>query len=205
MSATCCHDAKPPSNDPGYRTVLWVVLGINAVMFVAELLLGFSAGSVSLQADALDFLGDAANYSISLLMSGLALHHRARATLLKGITMGGFGLWIFGSAVWHAGHGTLPAAMTMGKVGVVALLANALTFALLWKYRSGDSNMQSVWLCSRNDVIGNLAVLLAALGVFGTSRGWPDVLVALIMAGLAVQGSWTVTRAASRELSGVHA
>jgi Co/Zn/Cd efflux system component len=182
-----------------------VVLGINAVMFVAELLLGFSAGSVSLQADALDFLGDAANYSISLLMSGLALHHRARATLLKGITMGGFGLWIFGSAIWHAGHGTLPAAMTMGKVGLVALLANALTFALLWKYRFGDSNMQSVWLCSRNDVIGNLAVLLAALGVFGTSRGWPDVLVALIMVGLAVQGSWTVTRAASRELSRVHA
>ena len=205
MSATCCHDAKPPSNDPGYRTVLWVVLGINAAMFVAELLLGFAAGSVSLQADALDFLGDAANYGISLLVTGLALHYRARATLVKGVTMGAFGLWILGSALWHSAHGTLPSAMTMGKVGVAALLANALTFALVWKYRAGDSNMQSVWLCSRNDVIGNCAVLLAALGVFGTSRGWPDVLVAVIMGGLAVQGSWIVTRAASRELSGVSA
>lgn len=204
MSATCCHSA-PPSNDRRYRRVLWLVLGINAIMFVAELLLGFAAGSVSLQADALDFLGDAANYTISLLVTGLALHYRARATLVKGVTMGGFGLWILGSTVWHAVHGTLPAASTMGQVGVAALLANALTLALLWQYRSGDSNMQSVWSCSRNDVIGNCAVLLAALGVFGTSRGWPDVLVAVIMAGLAVQGSWMVMRAASRELSWVSA
>lgn len=174
-------------------------------MFGAELLLGFAAGSVSLQADALDFLGDAANYGISLLVTGLALHYRARATLVKGVTMGAFGVWILGSALWHSAHGTLPSAMTMGKVGVAALLANGLTFALVWKYRAGDSNLQSVWLCSRNDVIGNCAVLLAAVGVFGTSRGWPDVLVAVIMGGLAVQGSWIVTRAASRELSGVSA
>ena len=205
MSATCCHDAIPPRNDSGYRTVLWVVLGINAAMFVAELLLGFAAGSVSLQADALDFLGDAANYGISLMVTGLALHYRARATLVKGVTMGAFGLWILGSAIWHSAHGTLPSAITMGEVGIAALLANALTFVLLWKYRAGDSNMQSVWLCSRNDVIGNCAVLLAALGVFGSSRGWPDVLVAVIMAGLAIQGSWIVTREASRELSGVRA
>src|SRR3954454_23378805 len=184
MSATCCSTA--PSNDPGYRRVLWVVLAINAVMFVAEILLGVAAGSVSLQADALDFLGDTANYGISLLVTGLALHYRARATQLKGITMGGFGLWVLGTALWHAAHGTLPEAMTMGQVGVAALLANALSFVLLWQYRSGDSNMRSVWLCSRNDVIGNLAVLLAALGVLGTSRGWPDVLVALVMGGLAV-------------------
>jgi len=203
MSVTCCGTAQHV--DPGYRRVLWVVLGINAAMFVAELLFGVAAGSVSLQADALDFLGDAGNYGISLLVTGLALHYRSRATFVKGVTMGGFGLWILGSAVWHSAHGTLPAASTMGRVGVAALLANALSFALLWRYRRGDSNMQSVWLCSRNDVIGNCAVLLAALGVFGTSQGWPDVLVAVIMAGLAVQGSWIVTRAASRELSGVGA
>ena len=177
MSVTCCGTAQHV--DPGYRRVLWVVLGINAAMFVAELLFGVAAGSVSLQADALDFLGDAGNYGISLLVTGLALHYRSRATFVKGVTM--------------------------GRVGVAALLANALSFALLWRYRRGDSNMQSVWLCSRNDVIGNCAVLLAALGVFGTSQGWPDVLVAVIMAGLAVQGSWIVTRAASRELSGVGA
>ena len=203
MSATCCNTT--PSNDPKYRRVLWVVLAINAAMFGAEILLGFAAGSVSLQADALDFLGDAANYGISLLVTGLALHQRARATFLKGVTMGGFGLWILVSAVWHAAHGMLPAASTMGQVGVAALLANVASFVLLWNFRSGDSNMRSVWLCSRNDVIGNIAVLLAALGVFGTSRGWPDVLVAVIMAGLAVQGAWIVTRAASRELAGAPA
>jgi Co/Zn/Cd efflux system component len=203
MSATCC--TGTPSNDPAYRRVLWVVLGINAVMFVAEVLLGLAAGSVSLQADALDFLGDAANYGISLSVAGLVLQHRARAALLKGISMGVFGVWVVGSALWHSIHGTLPEASTMAQVGVAALLANALTFVLLWKYRSGDSNMQSVWLCSRNDVIGNCAVLLAALGVFGTSRGWPDVLVAVIMAGLAAQGFWIVTKPATRELAGVRA
>jgi len=203
MSATCCNAA--PINDPGYRRVLWVVLAINASMFIAELLLGFAARSVSLQADALDFLGDAANYGISLLVTGLQLHHRSRATFVKGVTMGGFGVWILVSALWHAAHGTLPSASTMGQVGVAALAANAVSFGLLWKFRSGDSNMRSVWLCSRNDVIGNIAVLLAALGVFGTSRGWPDVLVAIIMAGLAVQASWIVTTAATRELSRVRA
>lgn len=203
MSATCCN--APPINASGYRRVLWVVLAINASMFVAELLLGFAAGSVSLQADALDFLGDAANYGISLLVTGLALHHRSRATFVKGVTMGGFGAWILVSALWHAAHGTLPAASTMGQVGLAALVANAVSFGLLWKFRSGDSNMRSVSLCSRNDVIGNIAVLLAALGVFGTSRGWPDVLVAITMAGLAVQASWIVTTAATRGLSGVRA
>jgi Co/Zn/Cd efflux system component len=185
--------------------ILWIALVINAVMFFIELLLGLAAGSVSLQADALDFLGDAANYGISLLVAGLALQHRARAALIKGVSMGVFGFWVVGSALWHFAHGTVPEAATMGLVGVSALLANALTFLLLWKYRSGDSNIQSVWLCSRNDVIGNCAVLVAALGVFGTSRGWPDALVAVIMAGLAVQGSWMVTKAASRELAGVRA
>jgi Co/Zn/Cd efflux system component len=205
MSKQCCHAPHADRNNAAYRRILWIVLGINALMFLIEVILGLAAGSVSLQADALDFLGDAGNYGISLLVTGLALHHRARATLVKGVTMGGFGLWVVGSAAWHAAHGTVPAAATMGIVGLVALLANALTFALLWAYRSGDSNMQSVWLCSRNDVIGNCAVLLAAAGVFGTSRGWPDFLVAVVMGALALQGAWVVTRSASRELAGAHA
>jgi Co/Zn/Cd efflux system component len=175
------------------------------LLFLIELALGFAAGSVSLQADALDFFGDAANYSISLSVAGLALHHRARAALLKGISMGGFGLWILGSALWHAVRGTVPEATTMGLVGFAALVANALTFVLLCAYRSGDSNMQSVWLCSRNDVIGNCAVLLAAIGVFGTSQGWPDLLVAVVMGALALQGAWVVAKSASRELSGARA
>lgn len=182
--------------------ILWIVLVINAAMFLIELLMGLAAGSVSLQADALDFLGDAANYGISLAVAGMALHHRARAALLKGVTMGGFGLWVLARAAWHAAHGAVPEAATMGAVGVAALLANAIVLFLLWAYRSGDSNMRSVWLCSRNDVIGNCAVLLAAAGVFGTGRGWPDVIVAVVMAGLAVQGAWVVVRSASREVAG---
>jgi Co/Zn/Cd efflux system component len=169
-------------------------------MFGIELLAGLTAGSVSLQADALDFLADAANYGISLCVVGAALHYRASAALAKGVAMGLFGLWVFVASAWHLASGTVPEALTMGAVGVVALLANAASFALLWTYRAGDSNMRSVWLCSRNDVIGNLAVLLAALGVFGTGAGWPDVIVASIMAGLALQGAWYVMRQATGEL-----
>ena len=198
MSAECCRLPRPDPhrNHVGYKTVLWAVLSINAVMFLIELAMGFAAGSVSLQADALDFLGDAANYGISLSVAGLALHHRARAALVKGISMGMFGVWVVSRALWHLAHGTVPEASTMGLVGSAALLANTLTFALLWAYRSGDSNMQSVWLCSRNDVIGNCAVLLAALGVLGTSQGWPDVVVAAIMGVIAIQGACVVSKTA---------
>jgi Co/Zn/Cd efflux system component len=169
-------------------------------MFAVEIGAGLAAGSASLQADALDFLGDAANYAISLFVVGMALHYRAAAALAKSATMGAFGLWVIGVAVWHAWHGTLPQAFTMGAVGLAALAANAASFGLLWAYRGGDANMRSAWICTRNDVLGNLAVLLAALGVFGTGTGWPDVVVAAIMAGLALQGSVVVLRQAWGEL-----
>jgi Co/Zn/Cd efflux system component len=180
--------------------VLWAVLSINALMFVVEIAAGLAAGSASLQADALDFLGDAANYAISLFVVGMALCYRASAALLKGVTMGAFGLWVIGMLIWHSVHGTLPNAFTMGTVGTAALLANAASFALLWVYRGGDANMRSAWICTRNDVAGNIAVLLAALGVFGTGTGWPDIIVAATMAGLALQGSMTVARQALAEL-----
>jgi len=186
--------------DRHYRRVLWIVLAINAGMFLFEIAAGFAAGSVSLQADALDFLGDTANYGVSLFVVGLALRYRARAALAKGATMGAFGLWVVGATIWHAASGTVPHAITMGAVGIAALASNAAVLALLWAYRSGDSNMRSVWICSRNDVLGNLAVLLAALGVFGTGTGWPDVIVAAIMAALALHGAWVVIRHASTEL-----
>jgi len=172
-------------------------------MFFIEAVAGLAAGSASLQADALDFLADAANYGISLFVVGTAIHHRARAALAKGLTMGIFGLWVLATSAWHAAHGSLPAAAAMGAVGFVALLANAASFALLWAFRAGDSNMRSVWLCSRNDVIGNCAVLLAALGVFGTGTGWPDVAVASIMGALALQGAWHVVSQARHELTEV--
>jgi len=200
---TCCHHCHttdPHRGNAGYRRVLWAVLAINLIMFMVEIGAGLAAGSASLQADALDFLGDSANYSISLLVVGMALRYRAMAALAKGGTMGLFGLWIVGTVVWHLAHGTLPNAFTMGVVGVAALAANAASFALLWIYRGGDANMLSAWICTRNDVLGNLAVLLAALGVFGTGSGWPDLIVATIMAGLALQGAGVVMRQAMGEL-----
>src|SRR5271156_1953067 len=204
MADSCC--APPPLNlDPHrgnyiYRRVLWAVLAINEAMFLVEIGAGLAAGSASLQADALDFFGDAANYAISLTVVGMALRYRATAAMAKGATMGLFGLWIIATAFWHALHGTLPSAVTMGAVGFIALAANAVSFGLLWAYRGGDANMRSAWICTRNDVLGNLAVLLAALGVFGTGTGWPDVIVATIMAGLALQGAWTVVRQAQVEV-----
>src|SRR6185312_5512440 len=204
--ADCCCTPPPLDLDPHksnaakYRRVLWFVLAINAAMFVVEVGAGLAAGSASLQADALDFLGDAANYGISLFVVGMALRYRASAALAKGATMGAFGLWVIGTVIWHAVHGTLPSAFTMGTVGVAALAANAASFGLLWAYRDGDANMRSAWICTRNDVLGNVAVLLAAAGVFGTGTGWPDVVVATIMAVLALQGSATVIRQSLGEL-----
>jgi Co/Zn/Cd efflux system component len=201
MSASCCHHHHDPQRgNPAYKRVLWIVLTINAVMFLVEIGAGVAAGSASLQADALDFLGDAGNYIISLVVVGMALRYRAMAALAKGLTMGAFGLWVIGTVVWHAIIGTVPEPITMGVIGGVALIANAACAVLLYAYRDGDANMQSVWICSRNDVLGNLAVLLAALGVFGTGTGWPDLIVATIMATLAVQGAWIVTQRARDEL-----
>ena len=205
MNDCCC---APPSlnlggnkkRDAAYRRVLWTVLAINAAMFAVEVVAGLAAGSASLQADSLDFLGDAANYTISLLVVGMALRYRAGAALAKGATMGMFGVWVVATVIWHVVHGTLPSAFAMGTVGAAALVANAASFGLLWAYRHGDANMRSAWICTRNDVLGNLAVLLAAAGVFGTGTGWPDIVVATIMSLLAIQGAVVVVRHASREL-----
>jgi Co/Zn/Cd efflux system component len=192
MATDCCdhcHSDDPHRGDEKYRRILWAVLAINAIMFLVEIGAGLAAGSASLQADALDFLGDAANYSISLFVVGLPLWYRATAALAKGGSMGLFGLWVIGTVVWHTVHGTLPNASTMSAVGFAALVANAASFGLLWAYRRGDANMKSAWICTRNDVLGNLAVLLAAAGVFGTGTGWPDIIVATVMAALALQGA----------------
>jgi Co/Zn/Cd efflux system component len=205
MSAHCCgHHHRDPGGDPlrraGYRRVLWWVLAINALMFAIEVGAGLAAGSAALQADGLDFLGDAANYAISLFVVGTALRYRATAALAKGATMALFGLWVLGVTAWHVFNGALPHAVTMGGVGLTALVANAASFWLLWQHRSGDANMLSAWICTRNDVLGNLAVLLAAVGVFGTGTSWPDVAVAAVMGMLALQGAARVIRQAKSEL-----
>jgi Co/Zn/Cd efflux system component len=131
---------------------------------------------------------------------GWDLRAKAIEALGKGITMGLFGLWVLGTVLWHLLQGTLPDAATMGVVGVAALVVNAASLALLFAFRGGDANMRSAWICSRNDVLGNAAVLLAALGVFGTGAGWPDLIVATIMAALALQGAVTVIRQSVGEL-----
>jgi Co/Zn/Cd efflux system component len=203
--AGCCNDhhcssEARPLDSPAWRRALWVALAVNAGMFLLEIVAGVAAGSASLQADALDFLGDSANYAISLTVAGMVLAWRARAALLKGASLGLLGLWVLGSTAWHAYAGTLPRAEVMGVIGLLALLANAGVALMLYRYRTGDANMRSVWICSRNDAIGNAAVLLAAAGVFGTGTGWPDITVATIMAVLGIGGGWQIVRQASAEL-----
>lgn len=204
MSGNCCHNS-PPQIDRAFRRVLWIALAVNAGMFVVEVAAGFTAQSLSLGADAIDFLADSANYAISLLVAGRALHQRAKAALTKGLTMMALGVWIVAAAFWNAYRETIPEAMTMGIVGLTALAANGFVLLLLWAYRSGDSNMQSIWLCSRNDVIGNCAVLCAAAGVFGSGSGWPDIIVASIMGALAAQGALRIVSHARAELGEANA
>jgi Co/Zn/Cd efflux system component len=202
----CCHDdhcaADEPPNSPRWRQALWIALFINASFFFAEIVAGVAAGSAALQADALDFFGDASNYAISLGVAGMVLTWRARAALAKGGTLIVFALWVLGSTAWHAVHGTLPHAEVMGVIGFAALVANGGVAFMLYRFRDGDANMRSVWICSRNDAIGNLGVLLAAMGVFGTGAGWPDVIVAAIMGGLGLWGGAQIVRQALRELAG---
>lgn len=198
--SSCSADKAGPINSPEWRRALWIALAVNALMFAAEMTAGIMGGSKALQADALDFFGDAANYAISLGVAGLVLAWRARAALLKGATIFAFGLYVLLSALWAISRGTVPHAEVMGAVGFVALLANGGVALMLYRFRSGDANMRSVWICSRNDAIGNLAVMLAALGVFGTGSGLPDIFVAAIMAGLGLWGGGQIIQQAIGEL-----
>ena len=196
----CCPVETVPPVDPAYRRVLWIALIVNAAMFAVEAAASVNAQSVSLLADAMDFLGDAANYGISLFVLGLAVTWRVRAALLKAASMGLFGLWVIGQAIYNAVFAASPDPMVMGVIGVIAFAANLSVAALLYRYREGDANMRSVWLCTRNDAIGNLAVLLAASSVFATGTRWPDLIVAGIMALLALQAAVSVARQSLGEL-----
>jgi cation diffusion facilitator family transporter len=204
MAGHCCAPSGRTSaaQNPGFRRALWIALIVNAAMLFVELVGGLHAGSISLLADAVDFFGDAANYGLSLAVLSMGLAWRSRAALIKGICMGAFGLFVLGKATWSMFSGTIPEPATMGTIAFLALVANIGVAALLYAYRTGDANMRSVWLCTRNDAIGNAAVLLAALGVFGTGSGWPDWLVAILMSVLAVSASISVIRHARAELSG---
>ena len=203
MADDCCTSACGSTktlNDPRWRRALWIALGVNAVMFAVEFVAGSAADSRSLQADALDFLGDSANYAISLTVASMALVWRARSALLKGLTLLAFGAWVLATAILAFVNGAAPQPETMGIVGAAALIANVGVALLLYRFRTGDANMRSVWSCSRNDAIGNMAVMVAALGVFRTGSAWPDLLVAGIMAALAISGGAQIVRHARDEL-----
>ena len=203
MADSCCESAcgsKSALNDPRWRRALWIALIANAAMFVVEIVAGVAADSRALQADALDFLGDSANYAISLTVAGMALVWRARSALVKGLTLLGFGAWVLATAMLAFLNGAAPQPATMGIVGALALAANVGVALLLYRFRSGDANMRSVWICSRNDAIGNIAVMIAALGVFRTGHAWPDLVVAGIMAVLAISGGAQIVLHARDEL-----
>jgi Co/Zn/Cd efflux system component len=200
MADSCCGaNVRFDGLDPRYIRVLWTVIAINAVMFVVEITAGHLAGSQALQADALDFLGDTLTYGLSLAVIGRPIATRARAAVLKGVSLTLMGLWVFGSTLYHVLVLGVPRAEIMGVIGFLALAANVASVLLLMRYKDGDANVRSVWLCSRNDALGNVAVMLAALGVWGTATAWPDLLVAGIMAGLFLWSSAQILAQAFRE------
>ena len=204
MADQCCASAcgsETTLNDARWRRVLWIALGLNAAMFIVEGVAGYFAGSRALQADALDFLGDAANYAISLSVAGMALAWRAKTAMVKGITILSFGLGVLVWAIWGLFHGSNPAPYAMSAVGTLALVVNFGVALMLYRYRTGDANMRSVWICSRNDAINNCLVIGAGAAVLWTGSGLPDLIVALVMAILGISGGWQIIRQARLELA----
>lgn len=199
MAGCCGHEARFEGVSADYRRRLWIVIAINAAMFAVEMAAGKLARSQALQADALDFLGDALTYGISLAVIGATVRVRTMAALAKGISLALMGTWVLGSTIYRVFVTGVPEAQIMGAIGLLALAANIASVVILMAYREGDANVRSVWLCSRNDAIGNVAVMLAALGVWGTATGWPDLAVAAVMAGLFLSSSGQIIRQALTE------
>ena len=199
MSGCCGHDAKFDGVSDDYKRRLWIVIALNATMFVVEMTAGHYAKSQALQADALDFLGDALTYGISLAVIGASIRARTSAALAKGVSLLLMGLWVFGSTLYRVFYVGVPEAEIMGIVGFFALLTNLASVLLLVRYKDGDANVRSVWFCSRNDAIGNVAVMFAALSVWGTATGWPDLMVAAIMASLFLSSAFQIVRQALAE------
>lgn len=200
MSASCGHHITFDGVSDDYKRRLWLVIAINGGMFAIEMFAGAMAGSQAMWADALDFLADAATYGLSLAVIGMALAVRARVALVKGISLTLMSTWVLGSTLWQVFVTGVPRAEIMGSIGFLALLANLASVLILMRYKDGDANVRSVWLCSRNDAIGNIAVMLAALGVWSTATKWPDLIVAGLMATLFLSSSVQIIRQAIREM-----
>lgn len=201
MAAGCCGvEPRFEGLSPDYKRRLWLVIAINAVMFLVEMGAGALAGSRALQADALDFLGDTFTYGVSLAVIGSTLRVRAWTAFIKGISLTLIGLWVLGATAYYVLIVETPRAEVMGVVGFLALVANVASVLILRRYKEGDANVRSVWLCSRNDAIGNVAVMLAAAGVWITASKWPDLIVAATMAGVFVTSSVQILRQSIGEL-----
>ena len=208
MADNCCAAACGSTenlNRPEWRRALWIALFANGTMFLVEMVAGVVAGSRSLQADALDFFGDAANYAVSLGVAGMAIGWRARTALIKGMTIFGFALGVLGWAIWGLIAGSDPEPIAMSAVGALALLVNLSVAVMLFRFRSGDANMQSVWVCSGNDAINNVVVIGAGVAVMFTGSGLPDLLAAFIMAAIGLHGGWQIISQARRELGATRA
>ena len=201
MSGHCCQGTKKFDGlSPGFKRTLWIIIAINATMFAVEMAAGYAAGSQALKADALDFLGDSVTYAISLYVIGMSLRVRSLAALAKGASLFVLGFWVLGTTLWQVFVLGVPRAEIMGVIGFLALAANLASMLLLIRYRDGDANVRSVWLCSRNDAIGNVAVMLAALGVWGAGSAWPDLVVAALMSSLFLTSAAQIVRQAIGEL-----
>lgn len=199
MPGNCCNEIQFDGIDSLYKRALIAVILINAIMFVIEMISGVQAESQALKADALDFLGDAATYTLSLWAIGRAAATRANAALIKGFSLFFMAAWVFGSTLFQFFYSNQPAAITMSAVGLLAFVANLVSVLLLMRYRNGDANVRSVWLCSRNDAIGNLMVILAGAAVWQTASAWPDLIAACILASLFLNSSIQIIRQALQE------
>lgn len=199
MPGNCCNDLQFDGIDPLYKRALIAVILINTVMFGVEMASGVQAESQALKADALDFLGDAATYALSLWAIGRAENTRANAALIKALSLFFMAAWVFGSTLYHFFYSNQPTAITMSTVGLLAFFANLVSVLLLMRYRNGDANVRSVWLCSRNDAIGNLMVIVAGFVVWKTGDAWPDLVAACILASLFLSSSIQIIRQALQE------
>ena len=200
MACQNCCASQASHHSAKYRKALWIVLVLNLTMFFVEVVMAVKSGSTSLLSDSLDFLGDSANYMISLIVLPMALSYRAKASMVKGLTMGGFGLFILITTIYRAFYGEIPGHDQMSVVGALALVVNVTALAVLLNFRDGDSNMRSVWVCSRNDAIGNVAVILAGMAVYFFQSKYPDLIVAFVLAFLALQASQEIIKRAWVEL-----
>ena len=200
--ASCCEEkgCEVTALRESHARVLWMVLGINALMFVVEGTAGLLAHSTSLLADALDMLGDALVYGFSLFVLARSMRWQAGAALAKGGFMLAFGLAVLGEAAYKVFHPVMPGVETMGIVGTIALAANIVCFSLLYRHRADNLNMSSTWLCSRNDVIANVGVLVAAGATYLLASRWPDIVVGCIIAVLFLRSAFSVLRDATRAL-----